>query len=87
MADQRSPGERATPWDSPATARETSRRTRTRPMSKMMARNLANGTDYLPSISGMETWLGVPPGWGRRLARRMLMIAGRIESTTTTAMT
>jgi len=87
MADQISSGERGIFSARPANAREISRRRRTRPMSKMMARSSGRGTDYLPSVPGSVAAAAGGPCFEWRLERRMLMMAGSKERTITTAMT
>src|SRR5580704_1163992 len=87
MADHSSEGEREPPAARPCIAPVTSILTRTRPISKIIARRLAGDIGYLVSAPGMETCGGEPADLDCRLARRMLMIAGRSERTMTTAIT
>jgi len=87
MADQTSSGVSERPEARPLVAREMSTRIKTRPISKIMARILFAGTGYSPSAREIaaERWDLLT--LSLCLARRMLMIAGRIEREMTTAMT
>ncbi len=87
MADQTSAGERDRPEANPLIARAMSTRTRTRPMSKMIARILADDTDYLPLEPGIADERAALIAIEARLARRMLITAGRTDRITTTAIT
>ncbi len=84
MADQSSEGERDVPEVSPCIARATSIRTRTRPISKIIARSFGAGMSYLTLRLNTTGLKGVP---GVPLERSTPMMAGRMEMTATTAIT